>query len=617
MTMRRIRLATGAVALLVLFHAAASAKTEFFKLEDLRPGMRGVGRTCVQGTSPQEFQAEILGVLNGVNPGVSVVLARFSGPLLEKTGIFEGMSGSPVFVEGKLLGAVAYSFAFSKEAIGGITPITQMVEAFAESPSAGSGTGILLDNGLPRKFGPPPQSRPGAASSWAVPAGNGLQQPLLAAFGGRSLVPIATPLSVAGFHGETLREFGPRFRSMGLSLLQGAGMGGSAAAGAQAGASDGAPLEAGSNIVVPLIRGDLEVSAGGTVTYVDGDRLYAFGHSMLQLGFTELPMHKARAVTVVPSLESSFKILEIGSQAGAIRQDRGVGIYGIVGAAPKMVPLRILLQTSRGIAKEFRYELAHDPFLTPLLVNAAVYNTLTTFERAQGMVTLRVKGKISVRNEQPVAIENAYSADGDAPNAVSLAVAIPVNYLMAAGYANLDLERIDLEITARESDQAALLDSVRLPRTEVKAGESLDLEIASRKANGDLIRDTYPVRIPANASPGPLTMLVADGSTLMSIDEKEEGEGLIPRDLTQLIRLINNLRKNDRLYLRFFRQEPGAVVKGEGLPGLPPSILAILKSDRKSGAVTALQTSTLMEYEMEGTEWMVAGAKTINLTVLP
>ena len=491
-----------------------------------------------------------------------------------------------------------------------------MVDAFNESPDPSSGKKIPLSNTLPWKYRLPSPTGLSKAESLAVTSDDIQQQPQLANFRGHSLIPIATPLSLGGFHSETLRMFGPQFRSMGMSLLQGAGGSASGIDSAKK-ASDSAPLEPGSNIIVPLVRGDLDVSAGGTVTYVDGDRLYAFGHSMLQLGFTELPIHKGRAILVVPSLESSFKILEIGEQVGTIRQDRGVGIYGILGAKPRMVPLRVLLTTSRGTKKEFKYEVANDPFLTPLLVNAAVYNTLTMFERAQGVVTLKVKGKIRVKNEPTVEIENGFSSDSDVLNAAALSIAVPVNYLMAAGYRNLDLQNIDLEISAQEDNQAALLDSIRLPRTEVKAGESLDLEITYKKTSGELMQDTYPVLIPANASPGPLTMLVADGSTLMAMDEKEEGENLIPRDLTQLVKFINNLRKNDRLYLRLSRQEPGAVVKGEGMPGLPPSILAILKSERKAGAITAIRTSTLMEYEMDGTRYMVSGAKALKLVVIP
>jgi hypothetical protein len=534
---------------------------------------------------------------------------------LEKTGIFEGMSGSPVYIDGKLLGAVAYSFSFTKEAIGGITPITEMVEAFKE-PIAPTSE-IKTVNSRPLKYRSLLPGSRDLSTGLTMDSAQAKQQPLSMSLGGHSLVPIATPLSLGGFHGETLRIFAPQFRSMGMSILQGVGDTSPAAAAAARQESDNMPLEPGSNIVIPLVRGDLEVSASGTVTYVDGDRLYAFGHSMLQLGFTELPIHKGRAIMVVPSIESSFKVLEIGEQVGTIRQDRGAGVYGIVGEKPRMVPLQIHLTTSRGTKKEYKFEVVHDSLLTPLLVNAAVYNTIATSERAQGAAALSVKGKVMVKNEQPVEVDNRFSSDSDAPNSAALSIAIPVNYLMTAGYANLDIQKIDLEISAQENDRAAMLDSIRFDRSEVRAGESLDLEISYRRANGELIQDAYPIKIPANASPGALTLLIADGATLMSLDEREEGEILIPRDLTQLIKFINNLRKNDHLYARFFRQEPGAVVKGEGLPGLPPSILSILKSERKVGAVTSIHTSTLMEYEIPRTKYMVSGAKALKLVVKP
>jgi hypothetical protein len=614
MANRWVRLAFAATLLGSVSILTAWAKTDFFRIEDLRPGMKGIGRTCVRGFKPEEFQVEILGTLHGVNPGVSVVLARFSGAPLEKTGVFEGMSGSPVFIEGKLLGAIAYSFSFSKEAIGGITPITQMVDAFKESAKPVSGTAILPGDRLP-EYRMPPADSFRASTGYRVSAGDIRAQPSLAAFGGRALVPIATPLSLAGLHRETLRMFGPRFSALGMSMLQGGAGNGLAAKGVKQ--EGGEPFEPGSNIVIPLVRGDLEVSAGGTVTYVDGNRLYAFGHSMLELGFTELPLHKGKAITVVPSLESSFKILEIGEQAGTIHQDRGVGIYGVVGEMPRTVPLRIQLVTSRLAKKEFRYEIVRDPLLTPLLVNLAVYNTIVTTERAQGTVTVKVKGKIDIRNEQAVEIDTGFSSDSDAPSAASLAVAVPVHYLMAARYSNLDIRAMDLEISAQESDQTAVLDSVRSPRSEVRAGESLELEIHYKKLNGEVIKSAYPVRIPSNMSPGSLTLLVADGSTLMSLDAKEEGQAAIPRDLTQLIKYINNLRRNNRVYVRFYRQEPGAVVKGEGLPGLPPSILAILRSDRKAGAATSLQISTLAEYELPGLDCLVSGAKALKLVAVP
>jgi len=603
--MKRQWLSAAFAALVLIFSCSISeAKTDFFRIEDLKPGMKGVGRTVFQGTRPEEFQVEILGVLHGINPGASAVLAKFSGDRIERTGIFEGMSGSPVYIDGKLLGAVAFSFTFAKEAIGGITPITQMVEAFEQVSESPTAPRVILKKSSLWNFKEP--------SSIPFPGDSRMQA--AASTGRHALIPIATPLSVGGFHSETLNAFGPRFRAMGLSLLQGAAGSSPIAKSVQ---PDGTPIEAGSNLVVPLIRGDLDISAGGTVTYVDGNRLYAFGHSLLELGFTELPMYKGRAITVFPSLESSFKILETGEPVGAIRQDRGLGIYGIVGDKPRMVPLNVRLITSRGAKKEFKYELARDPFLTPLLVNLSIYNTIIASERAQGASTLRIKGKINVKGEQPVVLDNRFSSDDNAPNAASLSIAVPVNYLMAAGYKNLDLQNIEIDVSSQESDQTALLDSIRFGRTEVKAGESLDLELSWKKINGELMRESYPVKVPANASPGSLTMLVADGTAIMSLDEQEEGDELIPRDLTQLIKFINNLRKNDHLYVRFFRQAPGALVRGEGLPGLPPSILSILKSDRKVGAMNPIHTSTLMEYELPTSDYMITGAKVLKLTVKP
>lgn len=614
---RRLWLVFASCALMLLSLGRGWAKSEFFRIEDLRAGMKGIGKTCYQGTKVEEFDVEILGILNGVNPGSSAVIARLGGGLLEKTGLFEGMSGSPVFIEGKLLGAVAFTYPFAKEAIGGITPIGEMIRAFEELEQPIPGTKVIFKkSGLAGKPIPADRGQP-AATRLEIPARRigGQAEAVLA--DSRSLIPIATPVSLSGVHAETLKLFGPRFREMGLSLQQG---GGGSAPGSKAASSRkaGVPVfEPGSNIVVSLVRGDLDVSAAGTVTYVDGDKVYAFGHGMFELGFTELPMHEGAAIAVFPSLESSFKILETGALAGTIRQDRGAGVYGVVGENPRLVPLKVSLATSRGNKREYKYELARDRLLTPLLVQLTVYNTIIATERSQGSTTLKVKGKIRIKNEQPVEVENRFSSDSGAVSDASLSVAVPVDYLMAGGYRNLDLENIEVDVTVAETDRAALLDAIRLGNTEIRAGETQQLEISYRKADGELLKETYPVKMPANASPGPLTMLVADGTALMSMDDQEEDAFLVPRDLTHLIKLINNLRKNDRLYVRFFRREPGLMVQGEGMPGLPPSYLSILRSGRKAGAVHALRTSTLLEYELPASDYVVSGAKTLELTVKP
>ncbi len=625
--MTRRRLPAAILALLCLSTTSWS-RTEFFKLEDLRPGMKGIGKTCYQGSKPEEFQVEILGVMKGISPGANAVLARFSGGPLGNTGVFEGMSGSPVFIDGKLLGAVAFSFAFSKEAVGGITPITQMVDAFTEGDQSGqSGPRIILKRSMLWNYLLKPDSgaglfplglpelRPqdGAA---AYPESGTFPQPAASMSGNHALIPIATPLNLSGFSAEAIRTFGPQFRALGLSLLQGTGSSGFQAPGAKL-APDSAPIEPGSNVVVPLVRGDMDASAGGTVTYIDGDKLYAFGHMLFNLGNTELPMHKGRAITVFPSLQSSFKILETTDPIGTFRQDRGSGIYGVLGQKTKLIPMHVSMTTSRGIHKTLNYEVARDRFLTPFLVNLTVFNSIISTERALGVSTLEVKGKIRIRGELPVEIDNRFSSDSNSPVFASLSVALPVNFLLASGYKNLEFEQIDLEISAVEDDRAALLDALRLDRSEMKAGDAVSLDVFYKKNNGEVVEDSYPVKIPSDITPGPLSLLVADGTTLMAIDAREQGDDLIPRDLSQLIKFINNIRKNDRLYLRMYRREPGAVVRGEGLPGLPPSVLSILNSERNTGGMSPIHTSAFVEYELPAADYIVSGMKTLNLIVKP
>jgi hypothetical protein len=597
------------------------SQTEFFRVEDVRPGMKGIGKTCYQGSRPEEFQVEILGVLRGLSPGADAVLARMTGGPMAQTGIFEGMSGSPVFINGKLLGAVAFSFPFAKEAIGGITPITQMVDAFSEAPNI-ENTGIktILKKSALWNYQLPAPDGPRSISEIPVTAADARLQPALSSLAGHALVPIATPLSLGGLTQETLRVFGPHFRALGFSMLQGSGTTAVQAVGAgskSAPAADGTPLEPGSNLVISLVSGDLDVSAGGTITYIRGNDLYAFGHPLFNLGFSRLPMYKGRAITVFPSLQSSFKILEATDPIGALRQDRGLGVYGVLNEKAKTVPMRVRMTTSRGIKKTLNYELAQDRFLTPLLINLTLFNSITATERALGVLTVKVKGKIALKGEQPIQLENRFTSDSSSPANAALSIAIPVNFILTSGYKNLELEDIDIEVTSVEEDRAALLDSLRLDRTEVKTGEVINLDIFYKKADGEITRDSYPIKLPREIGPGPLSLLVADGTTFMAMDAQEQGEDLIPRDLTQLIKFINNLRKNDRLYLRLFRRETGAVVKGEGLPGLPPSILSILKSERNTGSMSLIQTVPLLEFELSPSEYVIAGSKVLSFVIKP
>jgi hypothetical protein len=587
--------------------SGAESRDDFFRVDDLRPGMKGTGKTCFQGTEPEDFDVEILGVLRGISPGADAVLARFSGGALEKTGVFSGMSGSPVFIDGKLLGAVAFSYAYVTEAIGGITPIEQMVSAVEESVSFPSGI-IYKKSRLWDYRLPIPSSGLKAAELPELASPD-----LRLAYGGQRLLPIATPVSMRGFDSSAIKTFSPMFSSAGMRLLEGAASGSASAV--SAGATD-LPFYPGGTIAVSLVQGDLDVSAGGTVTWVDGERLYAFGHELMSMGFTELPMRKASTITVVPNLESSFRVFESGAVMGTIRQDRSSGIFGIIGERPRLTPLQVRLTTSRRVHKTFNYEIVRDALLTPSLVNLVVYNTILAAERAQGSLTLRVNGRIRVKGQPDVEISGRFSSDLDAATGASMSVAVPVNYLMAGGYENLDIEGIDVDIIADEKERLAALDFIRLDRTEARAGETVELDISCVMPNGTEIQRTYQIKIPENIAPGSLSLVVSDGALLTASDSLETGN-LVPRDLSQLIRLINNARKNDRIYVRLLRRETGAIVGGEALPGLPPSIVSILDSKRRTGAAGMLRTSILTEYELPETEHIAVGSKTLEIIVKP
>ena len=587
--------------------SGAESRNDFFRVEDLRPGMKGTGKTCFQGTEPEDFDVEILGVLRNVNPGEDAVLARFGGGPLEKTGIFSGMSGSPVFIDGKLLGAVAFSYAYATEAIGGITPIGRMISA-VEQPDA-LPSGIIYKKSSPWNYSLPLPSSGFKAKDLTELVSSA---PRLLD-GGNHLLPIPTPVNMGGFDPRAIKTFTPLFGGAGMTLLQGVAAGAAADA---SGKTATLPFQPGGNITVSLVHGDLEVTAGGTVTWVDGDRLYAFGHELMSMGYTELPMRRASTIAVIPNLESSFRIVEAGAVMGTIRQDRSSGIFGIIGERPRTTPLEVRLTNSLGVQKTFSYEITRDALLTPSLVNLVVYNTILASERAQGFLTLRVSGRIRLKNQPDVEIGGRFSSNYDAVASAAMSVAVPVNYLMSGGYENLDIEGIDIDVTSVERDRIAALDYIRLDRTEARAGETMELNVSCIQANGTEIYHSYPIKIPENTAPGGLSLVVADGAALTAADNMEAGN-LVPRDLSQLVRLINNVRKNDRIYARLFRREPGAVVGGESLPGLPPSILSILDSKRRAGAVGAFNMSVLAEYELPETDHIPVGSRTLEITVKP
>ena len=588
--------------------AVASASMSLFAIEDLRPGMKGVARTVFSGSEPQEFGLEILGVLDGfTGPRQSTIIAKLNGPNVDKTGVFAGMSGSPVFIDNKLVGAIAYSFPFAKEAICGITPIKQMIDIFAqgnERPKSNEARAFSFSASASTWKPSLPKQAVGSQSLiTAVSSGSALV-PLM----GQQIQPIATPVVFSGIKQETLSLFSSQLTDSGLLPVSGVG---GAAAMTPLESFDNNTLTPGTSVTVQLARGDYSVAAAGTVTYRDGNKIYAFGHPFLSLGSADMPMTESSVVTVIPNAFNSFKLAVPGKMVGSISQDRATGVFGQLGHAAKMIPVKLMLHTSRGQSEQFNYEIVSDEYLTPLLLSITVFNSIAARERSIGEATISINGTIAVNGQDSIGIQRRFSS-ANAGMLAAVAVAAPAQALLSSGFDNVDIKGITLNVTSTEEKNAATLERISLDRTEVSRGENVEIQAYVRTDSGKQFVERIPVQIPADAPSGQLMIMVGDGATLQ---ESSSAKVFVPRELGQLVDAINKTRKNDRLYLKLLRPAPGVVIGSNELPNLPPSMVATLNNERTSGGYTPLSLSSVYEKELPPAEFVISGQQTISVIV--
>ena len=586
--------------------------SRMFPLEDLRPGMKGTARTVFSGTEPEEFGVEILGVMPGFpGPRQSAIIARLSGANVQKTGVFGGMSGSPVYIDGRLVGAIAFSFPFSREPIAGITPIKQMIEIFergsnqTQRPKEPRAVSFAQLASTDWKPGLPKQAISSTTLIAPVSQGSGLL-PLI----GQQMTPIATPVVFGGISQESLAMFAPQLIANGLLPVSGAG--GSAAITPMGKATE-KTLTPGTSVSVQLVRGDYSIAASGTVTFRDTDQIYAFGHPFLSLGASDMPMSESSVVTVISNVNNSFKLAIPGTMMGSISQDRAAGIYGQLGQSPKMIPVKINLRTSRDRSETFSYEIANDSFLTPLLLNMTVFNTITSSERGLGESTITIKGAINVKGQEPIELDRRFSAFNSSIMAAG-SVAAPLGSLMGSGFDDVQIEGITLDISSTDTKYAGTLERIALNKTEARRGETIEIQAYVRTESGKQFVQRIPVQIPEDATPGQLLAFVGDGGAL------QEGSGarsFVPQDLGQLVRAINKVKKSDRLYVKLFRITPGAVIGTSEMPNLPPSMVATLNSDRNSGGYTPTVLSAVYEMELPPAEFVISGQQLIALDIVP
>jgi hypothetical protein len=601
--------------IVVAASALTSGAPAQMSVTEVRPGMVGVGRTVFDGTHVEEFKAHIIGVLeNVIGTHRNLILAKLEGGPLANTGVIAGMSGSPVYIDGRLVGAVSYALgSFSKEPIAGITPIAEMTDSTTFSDVRAPGAKVKVDYPLTREgltaafrralnWNRPFAERPGDAQMNGASPVAGLAGEQI----GTLLRPIATPLVMSGFEPEVADVFTGAFREQGFIPT-----GGSAAGFKNGEAPFEGPLKPGDAIGVMLVGGDLQLGGTGTVTHIDGDRVYAFGHPMYNLGPTEFPMTRAYVYTVLPSLFSSMKLSSTGEVIGTFLQDRATAIAGRLGAGPRMIPVTIALESARQPKQTFHFTVVNDQLFGPLMTYASILNTLGSYERQFGSASFSVRGKASVKKHDDITFNNLFAGDQSSMNAAAYVVA-PVTYLMGNDYEKVDVEGVDITFATAEEPKTATLERVWLDDPRPRAGRSVPLKVLFRTYRGEEVVRTLPIEIPANAS-GSLSILVSDGQRLGQTEQREARTPQ-PRSVDQMIKALNKARRNNILYVKLLGTDAGAVVNGELLSSLPPSVLGVLEGDRNGGNFNPLHSATIAEWELP-TEHAVAGSRTLTISV--
>jgi len=555
-------------------------------LDQVKAGMKGKGKTVFQESKIEDFDVEILGVLYNVEPKKSIIIAKLNSNILEKNGVIQGMSGSPIYVEGKLVGAVAYSMgAFSKEAIVGITPIGEMLAISGkELPKSSFSSRLSVRKylSLEELFE--------LNKDFFHPRSSFTSED-------QTISPLLVPLIFNGFSPRVFEAAKPFFVKFGFNPIRG----GSSGQSLEKISIPDLSLQSGDPVAIQLVEGDMSVGAVGTVTYVDGNRVLAFGHPIYNLGTVDYAMTKAKVITVVPNLSTSFKLAAPDALVGRFYQDRSSGLLGELGKFPLLVPVNIKIFDEGGGIRDFKIKVVKDQILTPFLVNVSVMNILSSEERAVGDLSLELDGDVYLDNGMSVHLEDFFSSNFDnSVRDISNLLTAVVYLLTNNEFKDLSIHRVDLSIGAFEALKLCYLEKVWLDKYEASPGERIQIKVYYRTFRGESILQTVEIYAPSLPSGSEFHLVIGDAEAMHQIEMSQyRMEALMPRSLEQLVRILSNLRKNNRIYFKIIASKPGLFLKGEEMPNLPPSMKSMFSSPRAAASYpTELNKSTLSEYQL-------------------
>ena len=589
------------LAALSLSASAFARPTETMPVSEIRKGMKGYGVTTFEGSRLERFGVEILGVLPNMGPGQDLILARVDSPVTDHAGVIAGMSGSPIFIDDKLIGALAYSWQFSKDPIAGITPIGEM---------------LRIENGGPR-VGAMSSSRMAATAmidALMDPQAAALE-PLFAALRrptgtGSGALPISIPVSFGSFAPDTLERFGSILEASGLMAVPA----GSAATGLS-GSDASASFAPGDSIGAVLLSGDFSVAATGTVTHVDGDRIWAFGHPFLDMGEIDFPMAKSEVITVLPNVARSFKVATTGDVVGALRQDRAPGIMGIVGEQAKTIKVELTMEGSRGEEK-YEFQLARHPILSPLLLAMVADSVVAVGQRAAGERTVMLESEIDVEGIGSVRLRDGW-AGAEARQAIPVYLAVISSYLMSNEFKDAPIEGIRIRLRHEDDLRVARVISASVTGPadgQINPGDRLTVRAQLKPFRGEVFTETFEVDVPRTARVGGAYLLVGGGRVANRLDFSLVPPD--PRNLAQVVKVVERLRASSDLTVGLYQPEDGAVSGGVFHPSLPPSMMTVLAGDSSNGSGTPVKVNASVR-DSRPLDYIVDGAVKIDLQIRP
>ena len=612
----------------VLLPSPPAGPAKFFPLAEIHRGLHAVAYTVFEGVKPEPMDVEILGVLNdAIGPGQDMILARLQGKKAEYTGVVAGMSGSPVYIDGRLVGAISYRIGqFSKDPIAGITPIEQMLQV-RDRPMA---------RGMEVAEGEAPQPNSTADST----------QPTSAMAAGGEVQPIATPLVFGGFSRDAVTRFGDKFRNLGLDPV--AGLGGAAAAGTR----QPEPLVPGSAVSAILVRGDLSISGTCTVTYVDPTRLLACGHPITQFGQVSMPMTKAEVVTTLASPMDSFKIINTTETVGSFTEDRASAIMGRFGVQAKMIPVsvdvipagrtpaaggemrRISDEIGGSAAPDTRlpsrgssalahpggmhFEVLNNRELTPSAMLVSVYQSLSGTNESANQMSYRMDGELTLKGLPPVKLEGIMSPSETTSGAATAATYVSSRFskLYSDTLDQPEVTGLRLKMQEIPERHTAVLEGARLSTNEASAGDTVEVETTLHPYGGEAQVVRTRIKLPDTLTSGPLRIVVGDSGTLDRLTNPPAAAGHAAASvaLADAVAQLNHSHPNDRIYVALLDHDPQAQLESQALPAIPISMANVLEP-LKAAQKVQLTGESVVEAGSVETNYAVSGSQVLTLDI--